>query len=289
MTKSCLVWTAAFSMVALACLLDFTVRAADAPENEALKKHGLKVAGSLAVAIEESEVKTKLVDARRLSKQLSHSLMQQQGTMSPADREKTVKTLGTQINQLRSEMNAVNQQMSRVPRNNSRFGRYGGGMNFVNNEAAEMYEELLAYRNQVQAEINQDSYSLNQLKSQPADPKAKERIDSEVRDRRDAYHQALLDLRKLVDSANAKYETLTKDGELKKTLRLLEKGKGKRSSLARHTSFRLTSSCSRNSRKPNRVLKRNQLTARRRGGAVTARAKQSSKGADASGDSDGSP
>ena len=138
--------------------------------------------------------------------------------------QKTVKTLGTQINQLKSEINAVNQQMNQVPRSNSRYSRYSGGMNFANNNAAEMYEELLAYRNQVQAEITQDTYFLNQLKSKPADPKAKERIDSEVRDRRDAYHQALLDLRKLVDSANAKYEEVTKDGEVKKTLRVLGKG-----------------------------------------------------------------
>ena len=73
-------------------------------------------------------------------------------------------------------------------------------------------------------EINQDSYFLNQLKSQPADPKAKEKIDSEVRDRRDAYHQALLDLRKLVDSATEKYDELAKNDEVKKTLIALGKG-----------------------------------------------------------------
>ena len=48
-------------------------------------------------------------------------------------------------------------------------------MSFANNEAAEMYAELLAYRNQLQAELNQDSYFLNQLKSQSADPKAKDK------------------------------------------------------------------------------------------------------------------
>ena len=109
-------WTAAFLTVALACVGRSHVSAADGTTNEVLKKHGLKIAGSLAVANEEAEIKTKLVDARRLSKQLSYSLMQQQGTMSPEDQQKTVKTLGTQINQLRSEMNAVNQQMNQVPR-----------------------------------------------------------------------------------------------------------------------------------------------------------------------------
>ena len=126
--------------VALACLARPQVSAADGPENEVLKKHGLKIAGSLAVADEEAEIKTKLTDARRLSKQLSYSLMQQQGTLSPEEQQKTVKTLGTEINQLRSEMNAVNQQMNQVPRNNNpRYGRFGGGMSFANNDAAEMY------------------------------------------------------------------------------------------------------------------------------------------------------
>ena len=225
MVRSCWIGTAAFLNVALACLVAPTVDAADAPENEVFKKHGLKVAGSLVVASEEPEIKTKLSDARRISKQLSQSLMQQKATMSPEEMQKTVKTLGTQINELKSEMNAVNQQMNQVPRNNNfRYGQFGGGMSFANNDAAEMYSELLVYRNQIQAEITQDSYFLNQLKTQPADPKAKERIDSEVRERRDAYHQALLELRKLVDTASEKYETLAKDGEVKKTLNLLGKG-----------------------------------------------------------------
>jgi hypothetical protein len=225
MTRSWLVWAAAMMTVALACVARSQVNAADGTTDEVLKKHGLKFAGSLAVAIEEGEIKTKLVDARRLSKQWNYSVMQQKGTLSPEDQQQTVKTLGTQINQLRSEMNTVNQQMNQVPRNNNtRYGRFGGGMSFANNDAAEMYGELAVYRNQLQAEITQDSYFLNQLKSQPADPKAKERIDSEVRDRHDAYHQALLDLRKLVDSANTKYEALAKNGEVKKTLNILGKG-----------------------------------------------------------------
>ena len=87
-----------------------------------------------------------------------------------------------------------------------------------------IYAQLNAYRNQLQMEVNQDSYFLNQLKSQPADPRAREKIDSEVRDRRDAYHQAILDLRKLVDSATEKYDELAKNDEVKKALTVLGKG-----------------------------------------------------------------
>jgi uncharacterized coiled-coil DUF342 family protein len=250
MIRSFLVGTAACLTVALACLASPQLRAADGTGNEVLKKHGLKMAGSLAVATEEPEIKTKLSDARRLSKQLSQSLMQQKATMSPEEMQKTVKTLGARINDLKSELNAVNQQMNQVPRsnNNAGYGRFGsgigygnnggmgygnngglgyannGGMSFANNNAAELYSELLAYRTQVQAEIEQDSYFLNQLKSQPADPKAKEKIDSDVRDRRDAYHEAILELRKLVDSATAKYDEFATNVEVKKALDAIGKG-----------------------------------------------------------------
>ena len=57
--------------------------AADGPENETLKKHKLKAAGSLEVLEDEALFKTKLADARRLLRQLSYSILQQQGTMSP--------------------------------------------------------------------------------------------------------------------------------------------------------------------------------------------------------------
>jgi hypothetical protein len=251
----------------------------------------LKFAGSLAVANEESEIKTKIGDARRLSKQLNSSLLKQHGTMSPEDRQKTVQTLGTQINQLRSEMNAVNQQMNQVPRNNNpRYGRFGGGMTFANNDAAEMYEELAVYRNQLQAEITQDSYFLNQLKSQPADPKAKERIDSEVRERRDGYHQALVDLRKLVDSATAKYDELASNAEVKKTLNILGKGLRETPKLGPSHEFlsnvklleRMEKAESAGESEPTHA----KTGKRSRRGTTT---KRSSKAADAAGDSGGSP
>ena len=71
MARSCIVWAAAILTVALACLARPQVRAADGPGSAVLKKHGLKIAGSLAVVDEEAEIKTKLAEARRLSKQLS--------------------------------------------------------------------------------------------------------------------------------------------------------------------------------------------------------------------------
>jgi len=185
------------------------VLAAEDPQNEVLKKHGLKIVGSLCVLETESDVKNKMSELRRLSKQLNYSIMQQQGTMSAKDLQQTLKTLGTQISQIRSEINAVSQQMNRVPR-----GRRG----FVNTYAADQFVELNLYRSQLQAELQQDTAFLDQLKNQTADPKAREKIDAEVRDRREAYHQALLDLRKLVDTATEKYEELAKDEDVKKAM-----------------------------------------------------------------------
>lgn len=224
MARSRLVWVATCMTVALISIDHRAVRAAEGPAHEILKKYGLKLAGTLVIADEETDIKTKLSEARRLSKQLSYSLAQQQGTMSPQEMQKTVKAIGTEINQLKSEMNAVNQQMARVPRNNSRYGgRYAGGA-FVSSDAAAIYSQLAYYRAALQMEINQDSYYLNQLKNQTADPKAREKIDSEVRDQREAYHQALVDLRELVDAANQKYEDLAKNDEVKKALTTLGKG-----------------------------------------------------------------
>jgi hypothetical protein len=215
MAKSRLVGAATVFTVALVCLARPWVHAADGPDSDLLKKHGLRIAGTLAVVDEEAQIKTNLAEARRLSKQLSYSLMQQKGTMSPGEMQQTVKNITNEINQLKSEMNAANQQMNAIPKYRGRF---------VSNDASMLYAQLNAYRSQLQMEINQDSYFLNQLKSQPADPKAREKIDSEVRDRRDAYHQALVDLRKLVDSANEKYEELAKNEDVKNALTALGKG-----------------------------------------------------------------
>ena len=64
-------------------------------------------------------------------------------------------------------------------------------------------------------QVNQESATLNQLQSQKADPRAKEKIDAEVHDRQDAYHQSILDLRTLADSVTQKYAELAKDSDVK--------------------------------------------------------------------------
>jgi hypothetical protein len=207
------------AMSALAVVLTLVgrapTRAGEGPEKNVLKKHGLKTQGSLWVLEAESTFKSKLSDARRQGKQLNYAVAQQQGTMSPKEQQETVKALTNQINQMRTEVNAFNQQINRLPRMRGRL---------MNNMVQEQYNEMVMYRNQLQSEINQESAFLNQLKSQRADPKSKEMIDAEVKDRQEAYHQSMLDLRTLVDSTQEKYAELGKNDEVKKALTAAGKG-----------------------------------------------------------------
>jgi len=207
------------AMSALAVVLTLAgrapIRAEDGPEKDVLKKHGMRVLGSLWVLEAESDFKNKLTDARRQVRQLNHAVMLQQGTLSPKDYQDTVKAVTNQINQMNAQINAFNRQMSGLPRRR--------GM-LMNNYVQEQYNELLMYRNQLQMEVSQESAWLNQLKAQQSDPKSKEKIDAEVNDRREAYHQALLDVRTMVDSAHEKYAELAKSDEVKKALIMAGKG-----------------------------------------------------------------
>jgi hypothetical protein len=187
---------------------------ADSPVVETMKSHGLKPAGDIYIVVTESDVKTKVQEVRRISKQLSYALMQQKGTLSANEYQQTIKGMGDQLNQYRTEINAVNQQMNALPRFRNRL---------ANNYAVEQYQELQIYRNQLQAEANQGTQFLNQLRSRPYDPKTKDKADAEVQSQRESYHQALLDLRQLVDSANKKYAEASENEDVQQALGKLEK------------------------------------------------------------------
>ncbi len=222
-SRSAALLVSALLTAAVGWLLPARARGADGPGHEVLKKHGLTIVGSLAVTDEEAAIKSKMGAVRRLSRELKSALVKQSATGSPEDVQKTLKALNTQIGQLKSELNTVNQQMAQFQQSNTRYGgRFGN--NFANNYAQEQYNELLFYRNQVQQELNQETYYLNELKTQVSDPRSKERIDTDVRESRDAYHQALLDLRKLFDAANAKYDEARKDDDVKNALTAAGKG-----------------------------------------------------------------
>jgi hypothetical protein len=192
-----------------------SVRAAGNPAEELLKKHGLKLVGSLYVLELESDVQTKMNELNRQAAKLKLARVKQSATPTAKDREQAIKNLNDEISEYRTQINMANQQISQTPFMGNRRG-FGGG--YGNNYTTAAYQQLVAYRNQLQASVNQGQALLNQLKNEKYDPAAREKADAEVRDLRDSYHEGLLDVRKQVDAAIEKYAELAKDEQVKKAL-----------------------------------------------------------------------
>jgi len=184
-------------------------QAAESPQEEVLKKNGLKALGPIYVLEAESDVKKKVSELKLLSKQWNHARLQQQSILSAKDHQAMIQGLTGQVNQLRAEINVVTQQMNRLP-------RYRGRL--ANNYAQEEYAELVAYRNQLNFTLTQQNALLGQVRSQPSDPKLKQKIDDEVQARHDEYLQAVHDLTQLVTTTKEKYAALAKNDEVTKAL-----------------------------------------------------------------------
>jgi hypothetical protein len=185
------------------------LRAGEKATDKALAKHGLRRAGAILVLEAESEVHAKAEEVRHLSAQLSLAVTLQRATLSEKEYQDKIKELTAALNQLRAESNAVTQNMNRFPRYRTRRGSY-----FANNEVTEEYQGMAYYRDQLQAEIQQRTAFLNQIKSRPYDRKDRLKADNEVRERLEALHQGASDLRKLVDGARAKYAAVAKDPQV---------------------------------------------------------------------------
>jgi len=184
-------------------------QAAESPQEEILKKNGLKALGPIYVLEAESDVKQKVSEVKLLSKQWNHARLQQQSILSAKDHQAMIQGLTGQVNQLRAELNTVNQQMRSLP-------RYRGRL--ANNYAQEAYAELLATRNQLNVTLTQQNMLLGQVRSQPADPKLKQKIDDEAQAKHDEYVQAVHDLSQLVTTTKDKYAALAKKDEVTKAL-----------------------------------------------------------------------
>ncbi len=184
-------------------------QAAESPQEEVLKKNGLKALGPIYVLEAESDVKKKVSEVKLLSKQWNHARLQQQSILSAKDHQAMIQGLTGQVNQLRAEINVVTQQMNRLP-------RYRGRL--ANNYAQEEYAELVAYRNQLNFTLTQQNALLGQVRSQPSDPKLKQKIDDEVQARHDEYLQAVHDLTQLVTTTKEKYAALAKNDKVTKAL-----------------------------------------------------------------------
>ncbi len=184
-------------------------QAVESPREEVLKKNGLKTLGPIYVLEAESDVKKKVSEVKLLSKQWNHARLQQQSILSTKDHQAMIQGLTGQVNQLRAEINGVNQQINRLP-------RYRGRL--ANNYAQQEYAELIAYRNQLNNTLTQQNMLLGQVRSQPPDPKTKQKIDDEVQAKHDEYVQAVHDLSQLVTTTKDKYAALAKNDEVAKAL-----------------------------------------------------------------------
>ena len=184
-------------------------QATESPQEEVLKKNGLKALGPIYVLEAESDVKMKVSEVKLLSKQWNHARLQQQSVVSAKDHQAMIQGLTGQVNQLRTEINGVTQQINRLP-------RYRGRL--ANNYAQEEYAELVAYRNQLNFTLTQQNALLGQVRSQPPDPKLKQKIDDEVQAKHDEYVQAVHDLTQLVTTTKEKYAALAKNDEVTKAL-----------------------------------------------------------------------
>jgi hypothetical protein len=189
------------------------VRGVESSAEAVLAKNGLKRVGALFVLDAEAEVKAKLKHVRQLSKQWHEARALQASVGTPQDYQNLTKELSTRVSQIRTEINAVNQQMARVPRFRGRIAN-----NFVQGD----YAELAAYRNELNVALSQQNALLSQVKSRPPDPKQAEKLTSEVESRRDEYDHAVSELIELVHSTKAKYATLAKNDEIKKAIVALD-------------------------------------------------------------------
>ena len=158
--------------------------------------------GPLYVLEAEQDVKKKLAEVKQLSRQMKYARLQQASYGTAQDHQALIQNLNNQVGQIKAEINAVNQQMSRLPRFRGRF---------ANMYVQEQNAELMAYRNQLNAELGQQNAMLNQVKTHPPDPKMKDKLDAEARDRQDEYQKAVTDLVQLVGTTQEKYAVLAKD------------------------------------------------------------------------------
>jgi hypothetical protein len=222
--------TAGLWAVLLASASGAGVRAGETQTEDVLAKFGLRQAGTVLVLEAESDVHKKTGEVRQLYQELSNAVMLQRSTMSEKDYKNTINQLNAEINLLKSQFNATNQTISRIPKFRGRF---------MNNMVAEQSYELNFYKRQLQWEIDQRSTFLKQLKSRPFDPKARSKRDADVRDKTEALQQAGQDLRQAVDAIKEKYAQIAKDPAFKKALGPLEREAGTRLKLEPSPQFRL--------------------------------------------------
>jgi clan AA aspartic protease (TIGR02281 family) len=165
-------------LVALSCAVA-GLAAADEPADGVLKETGLRKSGSTYVLAAEAEAQRKLDEARAAYRQMTAALGQQQAY------DRGLREDQQAIRELTEQRIALNQQLA---------------------QAADV-----AQNNQLVALINGVTDRLNLLNQQRGDTGTKQQVDAQASRRREAYVQAVLDLRQFVDAATAAYAALAGD------------------------------------------------------------------------------
>ena len=158
---------------------------AAAPE-DVLKALDLKRSGTTYVLPAEAEVQKKLNNAKAIYQRLSNARMRQrQFEQGTSDNKQYVQ-------QLMQQRIMLNQQLSQVA--------------------------TAQENNRLVAMINQINDQVDLLRQQTADPAMQKEINAQVPTQREAFLQAVLDLRQLVDQANLAYDELAQNAEARSAL-----------------------------------------------------------------------
>src|SRR5262249_12780461 len=203
------------------------LRAGEPPSDRMLEERGLKRAGPLFVLLEEEAVHAKAEEVRGLHQDYVQSVARRRSTLSEKEYQDTIKELTAELNQLKAQSNLVTQNINRIPRRRG-YPIY-----------LEQFQELTYYRKQLQMQISQGTAFLNQVKSQPFDPKARLKADVEVQNKQGELNKGAQELRKLIDEAHEKYTAIAKDPDVKRWLDTPEGHAGVKPKLGPSHTFKL--------------------------------------------------
>ncbi len=160
----------------------------NSPE-ELLKEKDLRPSGTTYVLEAESEVQEQLNDARALYQKLSFSKRKQQEYTRGVAGDKAL------IQDLTQQRIMLHQQLQQAA--------------------------TVAQNNQLVAMINEITDRLNLLREAAADPTAKRELDALVPRQREAFVQAVIGLRHLVDVTSERYKALAEDPRVEEALEAL--------------------------------------------------------------------
>jgi clan AA aspartic protease (TIGR02281 family) len=200
-------WALGFSAYVAASAAG-ALRAADASPEDVLKNHNLKRVGESFVLAAEADVLKKVNQAKLLSYQLSLALRQQAAYDVGSQNQQAI------IQELRQQRIGLNEQIAALDQQINNLSATDGG-NFLTNAQR---NQLVTQRNQVALTYNGIIDRINLLQEQAPDSNVGNEIRAEVPRRREAYAEAVLNLRQLVDSTTKSYAELAQNADVQKAI-----------------------------------------------------------------------